>query len=318
MTKKFFRVGFLSLLSLLFNIAHAQVPNFLPDTVTTYAIMGTTANVKEPITREVYSYNSSNQPLEKWMFQWNRETKKWDQKIRFSLQYFPLEIVIDKFVTEGKSQELQVQRRSIQLDSFKHIITATYLDKDRYSSQFEIREKYDYTYNKDTLVQIVKFAKKAIMMKDRETKYAWVKGNLSENTSIYKDAGDKESNQLTLHSYNKGLLVKSLSAGSSDIKIKWKDSLEYTDGMVSTVTKSRVSKLPNSSKNDILQEPIQKTKVVYDKKGVLVTFTSTKLSSKGEVITNPENRIYEYKLNPKRPPVKSRVNQVQLIDFLRD
>ena len=318
MTKVFFRVGFLSLLNFLFNTAEAQIPNFLPDTVTTYAIMGSTTNGKEPMTREAYSYNSSNQPLEKWVYQWNRETKKWEQKNRFSIQYFPLEIVIDKFITEGKSQELQVQRRTIQLDSFKHIISATYLDKDRYSSQFDIREKYDYTYNKDTLVQIVKFAKKAIMMKDRETKYAWVKGNLSENTSLYKDGGDKESVKITLHTFNKGLLVKSLSAGSSDINTKWKDSLEYIDGVLSSITKSRVSKLPNSSKNDILQEPLQKTKVVYDKKGVFVTLTSTQLSSKGEIMSSPENRIYEYKLNSKRSPMKSRVNQIQLLDFLRD
>ncbi len=312
------RIGLLSLLLLGFNLVKAQLSNFLPDTVTTYAMIGTSASGKEPMTREVYTYNSSNQPLEKWVFQWNRESKKWEQKFRCSLQYFPLEIVIDKYVTEGKNQEIHVQRRSIKLDSSKHIVAATYQDKDRYTSQFDVRETYEYFYRKDTLIQIVKSAKKAIMMKDRETKYVWVKGNLSETVSLYKDSGEMESNQLTLHSYSKGLLVKSLSAGSSDIKVKLKDSLQYVDGNLATVLRSRVSKMPSSPKNELQVEPFQKTMVTYDKKGVLVTMTTTKLTPKGDIMGSVENRIKEIKLNSKRPPVKSAVNQIQVLDFLKD
>lgn len=319
MTNIMLRIGLLSLLLLGFNTAMAQMSNFLPDTVTTFAMMGTTAATKEAMTREVYSYNSSNQPIGKWVFQWNRESKKWEQKFRFSLQYFPLEIVIDKFVTEGKNQEIQVQRRSVQLDSLKHIVAAAYQDKDRYTSQFEIRETYEYYYRKDTLVQIVKSAKKAIMMKDRETKYSWVKGNMSETISLYKETGEMESNQLTLYSYNKGLLVKSLSASSGDIKVKLKDSLQYNaDGKLSTVLRSRVSKMPNASKNELQVEPFQKTILTYDKKGVLVTMTTTKLTSKGEVMGSTENRIVEINLNSKRPPMKSEINQIQVLDFLRN
>lgn len=319
MTNIMLRIGLLNLLLLGFNTAMAQMSNFLPDTVTTFAMMGTSAAAKEAMTREVYSYNSSNQPIGKWVFQWNRESKKWEQKFRFSLQYFPLEIVIDKFVTEGKNQEIQVQRRSVQLDSLKHIVAAAYQDKDRYTSQFEIRETYEYYYRKDTLVQIVKSAKKAIMMKDRETKYSWVKGNMSETISLYKETGEMESNQLTLYSYNKGLLVKSLSASSGDIKVKLKDSLQYNaDGKLATVLRSRVSKMPNASKNELQVEPFQKTILTYDKKGVLVTMTTTKLTSKGEVMGSTENRIVEINLNSKRPPMKSEINQIQVLDFLRN
>jgi hypothetical protein len=308
----------MSLLLMGFNLAKAQMSNFLPDTVTTFAMMGTSATAKEPMTREVYSYNSSNQPAEKWVFQWNRESKKWEQKFRFSLQYFPLEIVIDKYVTEGKNQEIQVQRRTVQLDSLKHIVAAVYQDKDRYTSQFDIRETYEYSYRKDTLVQIVKSAKRAIMMKERETKYAWVKGNLSETVSLYKETGEKESNQLTLYTYSKGQLVKSLSAGSSDIKVKWKDTLEYMDGKLTVIQRSRVSKMPNASKKDLQVDPDQKTVLSYDKKGLFVTLTTSKLSPKGDVMGSTENRIVEIRLNSKRPPMKSEVNQIQVLDFLKN
>lgn len=312
------RIGLMSLLLMGFNLAKAQMSNFLPDTVTTFAMMGTSATAKEPMTREVYSYNSSNQPAEKWVFQWNRESKKWEQKFRFSLQYFPLEIVIDKYVTEGKNQEIQVQRRTVQLDSLKHIVAAVYQDKDRYTSQFDIRETYEYSYRKDTLVQIVKSAKRAIMMKERETKYAWVKGNLSETVSLYKETGEKESNQLTLYTYSKGQLVKSLSAGSSDIKVKWKDTLEYMDGKLTVIQRSRVSKMPNASKKDLQVDPDQKTVLSYDKKGLFVTLTTSKLSPKGDVMGSTENRIVEIRLNSKRPPMKSEVNQIQVLDFLKN